>query len=1136
MTNESNLLLFNKWCEDNDIDLQVESDEFEHEGLFYVIIPDGDYLLDENFKLEFQSEKEFDFYIFRFGKDFYIRESLEEKTLKYFSTPEEFNPIKCHHEYSPLGISDEYALDGTIGGIKDYINKCKWLGAKTIGYSAKNSIAGLFTFQKECERQGIKPVLGVTLDVLIKGHIAEIKFFAKTQDSVNNLIRLTNEKNLSPDGSLTIEHALNFISGLYVVMPIDGACRKIDFGDLLAVNKKIWDKGGIGSYVYIHSTRFSDEKIDDHYSGCLSYFNDVLSIEFEPVLIESPRHVHPQHFMAPLHLRKIMGKTGSFEVEGHLKSYKQTRNSLKGAISDVTMDFAIDNAELISYECEARIDDTKLHLPVFPTEDGDTVGLFKNLIKEAFKKHTKFFSKEKKATYAERVRKEAAVIIKFNLESYFLILWDVMIFCEDNSILVGPGRGSAAGSYISFLLKITKLDPIEHGLLFERFMNEGRMQGSLADIDIDFPQSKRGEVKEYLSNKYGAWNVCQVGTYTTLKHLAATKSIFGCAGLSFDKRQVISQSFPKIKATDTISFDEVWPIAVESKTFYNTMQNNPDHTRTLQAAWGQIYIPSIHPCATIVFTDKKLDLRDVVPLQLVEGNLICSWEGGSLEKAGFLKLDILGLSQLDKLSEIADQIELYEGVELNPLDQDIHDEEVYKLFKKGATEDIFQASSDGVKKLCRRAQTNEFDHLTAIFSLYRPGPMAANSHNEWADKTSGIKRIDETSPIISITRETMGEIIYQEQVMKIVSQVSDFDLVETDDVRRGMGKKKIEVLEPYGIKFIEGGVKNGYDVNYLTKLWDDLIEFSGYSFNKSHAACYAHLAANAMYFKAHYPLYFYSTAIEKADQKEIAGIIYECERFFPNIIISHPDVNQSNVHIVPSKETNSIYWSFTRIKGIGEAKAEKIINEREKNGKFTSLTNFIERLKGSGVGAGVAELLSKAGAFDSVYNISTPVERRKIIATLYTKGLRKNIPVEYTQAKSTKIIFWSLLQRSLLGFGKLNIGSVAATMSPSMARRLITSDRFVKKKVSDRVVIGGVVSSVETKTSKNGKNYGLVRIDDGGPGEMCYLWEQAWLKSREAIQIAKKNGNAVLIEGSVSNFTGTNVLNVSDNDKVLCDN
>ena len=1143
MTYSDNVAEFNDWCLSQDIDLRVGGPEFLLGEERCVILPDAPRVLGEDLSLHSVPEGEYDRYVFRFGLDFYHRTDPTAPTLDYFSVVGE--PLRSHRPILPLGLSDEYALDGTVGRVGDYLDKAAWLGAESVGYAARNSCAGLYTFQVAAEARGLKPILGVCLDVVVRGVTTAIRFYAVEAGSERRLIRLVNERNLADPQELTLEGALPFLRGLRAFLPVDGATSGLHLDELRGVAAALREATGHRVRVYAHTDRYADARADGAYYEALGYYWDVLRGEFPLELIEAPAHCHPQHYMAPLHLRGIEKATGTFAVGSHLKSEVASfRDYPIPAEGFSRADWSA---------VAARIETGVTHLPQFPTEHpGGQDAHLKDDVAAAYKKLVAGMPKERRDVYRARVREEVGVVTEYGLSGYFLLLAECLRHCRDRGIPTGPGRGSSAGSLVCFLLGITRVDPVVHDLSFGRFLNVGRLGeklrdgtgrvtmlkgGSPPDVDSDLSVGRRHEAVDFLRARYGDWCVCSAGTYTTLKHLAATKAVFRSAGLSFDRQQKISQAFPKYGPSDVVPFEEAWRVAVGSKPFYSAMQAYPDHVRTLQATWGQAYVRSVHPCAKLVYTSGDgTDLRDVVPMRWSGGELISEWEGGSIEGAGLLKLDLLGLSQLDKLAAMAAMLEAETGEPVDPISVDVHDDDVYRLFAKGVTQDVFQFSSEGVVKLCRRARPHRFGHLEAIAALYRPGPMAADAHNVWADCVRGVREPDRSTKLYEFTRETQGVLVYQETMLRIFREVGGFTPEEADRARAATGKKKVDLILPFGEKFLKNAVEvAGWGEGDARALWDQIVAFAAYAFVKAHAAAYAHLAACAMWFKAKHPLYFYAVAIEQAGQDDLPAIIYEIDKHGGGIKIVPPDVNVSGRSVVPDVGAGVIYWSLPRIKGVGEATVRAILAEREARGPFESLTDFVSRLKGTGVGAGVAEVLVKAGAFDNVYGIKSLQERRKIVATLYRRGLRKNVPPEMKHPRTQRPTYWSLLQRSLLGFGELKLGSLADRIGGKLARRLVSVERAMQLRASEPAAVAGVITSIKAKVTKKGKDYGLIRLDSGAGSMECYLWGEMYTDNREALQDAKRDGAAVVISGSIGGFRDTNTIGVNEQGAIFID-
>ncbi|MBF6330397.1 DNA polymerase III subunit alpha [Nocardia transvalensis] len=575
--------------------------------------------------------------------------------------------------------------------------------------------------------------------------------------------------------------------------------------------------------------------------------------------------------------------------------------------------------------------------------------------------------------YIRRAEFEIDIIVQKGFPAYFLITADLMNHARREGIRVGPGRGSAAGSLVSYALGITNLDPIEHGLLFERFLNPERV--SMPDIDMDFDDRRRGEMVRYATEKYGTDRVAQVITFGKIKTKAAIKDAarvhFGQPGFSIADR--ISKALPPPVAAKDIPLagivdpkHERYPEAAEVRSLIETDKDVSTIFETARGLEGLIRNAGVHACAVIMSSEP---LVDVIPLwQREDGAVITGWDYPSCEAIGLLKMDFLGLRNLTVIGDAIDNIEANRGetVELDSLGTD--DPKTYELLGRGDSLGVFQLDGNAMRDLLRRLGPTGFEDIIAVNALYRPGPMAMNTHNNYADRKNGRQAIEPiheelAEPLRDILAETYGLVVYQEQIMQIAQRVAGFSMGRADVLRRAMGKKKLEVLEKEFEGFRAGMRENGFSDEAVQALWDTVLPFAGYAFNKSHAAGYALVGYWTAYLKANYQAEYMAALLTSvADNKDKSAIyLAECRQL--GLKVLPPDVNESSLRF--SAVGNDIRFGLGGIRNVGANVVESIIETRNKKGKYTSFADFVEKSELVCCNKRVLESLIKAGAFDS---------------------------------------------------------------------------------------------------------------------------------------------------------------------------
>jgi len=665
-----------------------------------------------------------------------------------------------------------------------------------------------------------------------------------------------------------------------------------------------------------------------------------------------------------------------------MKSEKQTQEELveEGFIEKDIQKFFKNTVE-IADRCKVEFDFGKNLIPSFEIKTGETT-------KEYLRKKCEEGINKKYECETEEIKKrldyELGIIDTMGFNEYFLIVWDFVKFAKDQKILVGPGRGSAAGSLASYLLDITDIDPLKYGLLFERFLNPNRV--SMPDIDIDFADYRREEVLDYTKEKYGEMNVAQISTFGTFAARAAMKDIGRVMGMSFEETNKIAKLIsdrPGTKLKD----------AVEEKDLKKLIKKDKKIKKLFKMAMkleGGIRHTSVHACA-IIISDKKI--TNYAPLQRIpkqekgENQLMTQYSMKPLEELGLLKMDFLGLKNLTIIEKTINMIKQTKNKEIDLKKINIKDKKTFKIFSEGKTTGVFQFESGGMRRYLKELKPNSFEDIIAMVSLYRPGPMDWIPDYIAGKKGKKVKYVHKD--LESILKPTYGVGVYQEQVLKIAEIIGGFSLGEADILRRAIGKKIQKELDAQKDKFIKGAIKKGYKKTLAIKIFEDVIEpFAGYGFNKSHAAGYAMIAYQTAFLKTHYPVEFMTSLMstDKDRTEKLALEIEECEEM--NIKVTLPNINES-LNDFTAKEKGKkkiIHFGLSAIKGMGGDTVKIIIDEREENGPFKNIKNFAKRLPSKVVNKKTIEALTYSGAFDIFKNNRTQVAQNFKIISDYAKN------------------------------------------------------------------------------------------------------------------------------------------------------
>ena len=733
----------------------------------------------------------------------------------------------------------------------------------------------------------------------------------------------------------------------------------------------------------------------------------------------------------------------------------------------------------------------------------------------------------------ERVKFELHIMKTMGFPGYFLIVQDFINSAEDElGVMVGPGRGSAAGSVVAYCLGITKIDPIKYDLLFERFLNPDRI--SLPDIDTDFDDDGRGKVLEWVEDKYGHDKVAHIITYGTMATKNSIKDVARVEKLPLDISNRLCKAIPD-KLPDGLKMNLTNAIKCVPELREAEASANPQMANTIKYAKmleGTVRGTGIHACGTIICRDA---ISDWVPVSTAEDKsdpghklLATQYDGHVIEETGLIKMDFLGLSTLSIMKETVENIRLtHDGFTLDLDTIPIDDELTYKLYQEGRTIGTFQFESAGMQKYLRELRPTVFEDLIAMNALYRPGPM--DYIPSFIARKNGKEPITYDIPCMEkYLKDTYGITVYQEQVMLLSRQLADFTRGESDALRKAMGKKKKAIVDAMKPKFIEGGKKNGHDPKVLEKIWGDWEKFASYAFNKSHATCYSWVAYQTAYLKAHYPAEFMAGNMSRClnDITKITKLMSECQAM--NIPCLGPDVNESEQKFSANKK-GEVRFGLSAIKGMGEAAATNIIAERHKNGLYKDIFDFVQRVNLSAVNRKAMESLALSGGFDSF-----GIRREQYFApnakgdTFVETLLRYGQVYQSEQSSMQNSLFgdmggveiqtppvpdceaWSTMEllkreRELVGIylSAHPLDDYAVVLNHMCNLHCPQIGREMDKKAFasiEELTFGGIVTSVSQRWTKTNKPFGIVTIEDfEGQGELA-LFGEDWTKWQSMLQ------------------------------------
>ena len=766
---------------------------------------------------------------------------------------------------------------------------------------------------------------------------------------------------------------------------------------------------------------------------------------------------------------------------------------------------ACDNTLLIAERCNVSLRENENLLPKFPVPSGETEDSW--LVKEAERGLSAKFPDGVSEEHKARLQYELGVMTKMGFAGYFLVVADLVAHAKTQGIRVGPGRGSAAGSLVSYVLGITALDPIAHGLLFERFLNPERI--SMPDIDLDFDERRRGEMIRYATNKYGEDRVAQIITYGTIKTKQAIKDSTRVLGYPYALGEKLTKALPPAIMGKDISlhgiFDKENDRYGEAQEFRNLFETDPDAKNIVEMATGLEGLKrqwGVHAAGVIL---SREPLLDVIPIHRrdADGSIITQFDMVACEATGLLKMDFLGLRNLSVLDDCISNIKSNQGKVVVLEDLPLKDKKTFELLSRGETLGVFQLDSAPIRALLRSMAPDSFEDISAVIALYRPGPMGVNAHNDYADRKNGRKRIEPIHPELSealkdILGDTYGLIVYQEQVMAIAQKLAGFSLGRADLLRKAMGKKNKEILDKEYVHFEEGMRANGFSSVAIEELWKTLIPFSDYAFNRAHSAGYGVVSFWTAYLKANFPTEYMAALLTSVrdDKDKSALYLNECRRM--GIKVLPPDVNDSNGEYTP--KGTDIRFGLTAIRNVGENVVASISRNRVEKGRYQSFGDFLAKVDVQVCNKKTIESLIKAGAFDSLGHSRKglmAIYLEAIDSVMETKraesigqfdlfggnGINANseitgIALDIDAGEWEKPLLLSY-EREMLGLYVSDHPLLGVEHVLKGATDISISQIFDDGVSHEQVItIAGLITSVQRKVSRQGQPWAIVTIED----------------------------------------------------------
>ena len=1031
--------------------------------------------------------------------------------------------------FAHLHVHTEYSMLDGAARVADLVAEVARQEMPAIAMTDHGNVFGAFDFYKQAKKVGVKPIIGIEAyvapesrfekkrvkwadggqdDVSGGGAYTHMTILAENNEGLSNLFRLSSLASLEGyyyKPRMDRELLTKYAKGLIATTGCPGGeiqtrLRMGAFKEAMAAASDYRDIFGAENFFL---------EIMDHGIDIESRVKaDLLKLGKElglPLLATNDLH-YTFNEDARSHEALLCVQSGStladpkrFKFDNdefYLKTPAQMRELFK------EIPESCDNTLLIAERCNVTLREGENLLPRFEVPAGETEDSW--LIKEAERGLINRMGNRLTDEHHARLKYELDVMIKMGFPGYFLVVADLVAHAKQVSIRVGPGRGSAAGSLVAYALGITGLDPLEHGLLFERFLNPERI--SMPDIDLDFDERRRSEMIRYATTKYGEDRVAQIITYGTIKSKQAIKDSTRVLGYPYAIGEKLTKALPPSVMGKDISlagvFDPTNDRYSEAGEFRTLYESDPDSKTVIDTAMGLEGLKrqwGVHAAGVIL---SREPLLDVIPIHRREadGSIITQFDMGACEATGLLKMDFLGLRNLSVLDDALLNIKANKGVDVVLEDLTLDDKKTFELLSRGDTLGVFQLDGGPMRALLRSMSPDSFQDISAVIALYRPGPMGENAHNNYADRKNKRKPVEPIHAELSdslneILGDTYGLIVYQEQVMAIAQKVAGFSLGRADLLRKAMSKKNKEILDKEYIPFEAGMKTNGFGNAAIKRLWDVLIPFSDYAFNRAHSAGYGVVSYWTAYLKANYPTEYMAALLTSVrdDKDKSALYLSECRRM--GIQVLPPDVNESDAEYTP--RGTDIRFGLAAIRNVGEGVVASIKSGRDSKGRYQSFGDFLAKVDAQVCNKKTIESLIKAGAFDSMSHT------RKGLMAVYLEAIDSVIETKRAEAIGQFDLFGGESATSVSNVAlDIPTGEWEKAMLLSYEREMLGlyvsdhpllgvehvlrsgTDMSISELLDDGghhdqiVTIGGLITSVTRKVTRQGASWAVVTIED----------------------------------------------------------
>jgi len=1028
-----------------------------------------------------------------------------------------------------LHVHTEYSMLDGAARVGDLVTEVARQEMPAIAMTDHGNVFGAYDFYKQAKKAGVKPIIGIEAYIAPESRLEKkrVKWAEGGEDDVSGGGAYTHMTILAENNeglaNLFRLSSLASLEGFYYKPRMDRELLALYSKGLIATTGcpggEIQTRLRMGAYKEARAAAsdfrdiFGREnyflEIMDHGIGVESRVKtDLLKLGKElelPLLATNDLHYTFEKDAAS-HEVLLCVQSGStiadpkrFKFENN-EFYLKTPAQMRDIFKEIPE--SCDNTLLIAQRCNVTLREGENLLPRFEVPAGETENSW--LIKESEKGLAWRMGNSVGENYSERLKYELDVMIKMGFPGYFLVVADLVAHAKKVGIRVGPGRGSAAGSLVAYALGITGLDPLVHGLLFERFLNPERI--SMPDIDLDFDERRRLEMIRYATTKYGEDRVAQIITYGTIKSKQAIKDSTRVLGYPYAIGERLTKALPPSVMGKDISLSGIFNPKDERYTeageFRSLFESDPDSKRIVETALGLEGLKrqwGVHAAGVIL---SREPLLDVIPIHRREadGAIITQFDMVACEAIGLLKMDFLGLRNLSVLDDALLNIKSNQGKEVILEDLTLDDSKTFQLLSRGDTLGVFQLDGGPMRALLRSLSPDSFQDISAVIALYRPGPMGENAHNNYADRKNKRKPVEPIHPELSqplqeILGDTYGLIVYQEQVMAIAQKVAGFSLGRADLLRKAMGKKDKKILDKEYVPFEAGMRENGFSDAAIKRLWDVLIPFSDYAFNRAHSAGYGVVSYWTAYLKANYPTEYMAALLTSVrdDKDKSALYLSECRRM--GIKVLSPDVNESDAQYTPRGV--DIRFGLAAIRNVGEGVVESIRKSRESKSRFTSFGDFLVKVDAQVCNKKTIESLIKSGAFGSLG------ATRKGLMAVYLEAIDSAIETKRAEAIGQFDLFGGDSIVAVVGIDlEIPTSEWEKTVLLSFEREMLglyvsdhplmgiehvlraNTDLSISELIDDGathesiVTIGGLITAITRKVSRQGASWAVVTLED----------------------------------------------------------